>query len=342
MQSPHVAVPASAFNDKMTPTTLAPSYQDGLRTNGITNGVAKSGNGSGGFETTTAPAAVPLLNNPTTTSATLPAPRALPEICFTLRRKLLGLLEEQTDDSVLRGVQEQVRISMGVIEKAICMYRPEELSIAYNGGKDCLVLLILLLACLPISGSTTVKSTQEQGLPELSPQKQPPPPTSKSPNSAPPKTLQAIYIAPPDPFPEVEDFVTTSTIEYDLDLTRYALPMRPALEAYLSERPTVKAVFMGTRRTDPHSEFLEHFSPTDKGWPQFMRVNPVIDWHYTEIWTFIRHLQIPFCCLYDRGYSSLGGVSNTRPNPALKIEGDGFRPAYELVRDEQERLGRDK
>lgn len=118
--------------------------------------------------------------------------------------------------------------------------------------------------------------------------------------------------------------------------------MRPALEAYLRQRPAVKAVFMGTRRTDPHSEFLEHFSPTDKDWPQFMRVNPVIDWHYTEIWTFIRHLQIPFCCLYDRGYSSLGGVSNTRPNPALKIEGDGFRPAYELVRDEQERLGRDK
>lgn len=60
--------------------------------------------------------------------------------------------------------------------------------------------------------------------------------------------------------------------------------MRPALEAYLEDRPTVKAIFLGTRRTDPHGEFLTHFDPTDQGWPQFMRVHPVIDWHYVEIW----------------------------------------------------------
>lgn len=99
-----------------------------------------------------------------------------------------------------------------------------------------------------------------------------------------PATLQAIYIAPHDPFPEVEDFVETSTLQYHLDLRRYSVPMRSALEAYLHDRPAVKAIFMGTRRTDPHCEFLTHFSPTDKDWPQFMRVNPVIDWHYVEIW----------------------------------------------------------
>jgi hypothetical protein len=99
-----------------------------------------------------------------------------------------------------------------------------------------------------------------------------------------PATLQAIYIAPHDPFPEVEDFVETTTGQYHLDLRRYSVPMRSALEAYIQDRPTVKAIFMGTRRTDPHCEFLTHFSPTDKDWPQFMRVNPVIDWHYVEIW----------------------------------------------------------
>lgn len=82
----------------------------------------------------------------------------------------------------------------------------------------------------------------------------------------------------------MDAFVVASTKEYHLDLQRYALPMRPALDAYLDDHKTVKAIFMGTRRTDPHSEFLTHFTPTDVGWPQFMRVNPVIDWHYTEIW----------------------------------------------------------
>jgi FAD synthetase len=108
--------------------------------------------------------------------------------------------------------------------------------------------------------------------------------TSNHSVESPPEPLQAIYIAPPDPFAEVEDFVETSTLQYHLDLRRYVAPMRPALEAYLRDRPAVKAIFMGTRRTDPHCEFLTHFSPTDEDWPQFMRVNPVIDWHYVEIW----------------------------------------------------------
>jgi FAD synthetase len=150
----------------------------------------------------------------------------------------------------------------------------------------------------------------------------------------PDRPLQAIYIVSEHPFSEVEEFVEKSTTQYHLDLKRYALPMRAALEAYLQDRPAVKAVFLGTRRTDPHGEFLTHFDPTDGGWPRFMRVHPVIDWHY---------LQIPFCDLYNRGFTSLGGVTDTRPNPALAVGGEAskFRPAYELRDDDEERLGRD-
>jgi 3'-phosphoadenosine 5'-phosphosulfate sulfotransferase (PAPS reductase)/FAD synthetase len=60
---------------------------------------------------------------------------------------------------------------------------------------------------------------------------------------------------------------------------------------------------------------------------------------------FIRHLEIPYCPLYDQGYTSLGGTTDTRPNPALLVsdkEDPHFRPAYELVEDEEERLGRDR
>jgi 3'-phosphoadenosine 5'-phosphosulfate sulfotransferase (PAPS reductase)/FAD synthetase len=61
--------------------------------------------------------------------------------------------------------------------------------------------------------------------------------------------------------------------------------MKAAFAKYLHKNPQVKAVFVGTRRTDPHGKFLSHFDQTDHGWPSFMRVQPVIDWHYQEVWS---------------------------------------------------------
>lgn len=56
-------------------------------------------------------------------------------------------------------------------------------------------------------------------------------------------------------------------------------------------------------------------------------------------------MKIPYCELYDQGYTSLGGTNDTHPNPALRVEGPdgevGYRPAYELEEDRKERLGRD-
>jgi len=60
-------------------------------------------------------------------------------------------------------------------------------------------------------------------------------------------------------------------------------------------------------------------------------------------------MQIPYCPLYDQGYTSLGGTTDTHPNPALKsgpsetkdMKKEVFKPAYELMEDNAERLGRD-
>jgi FAD synthetase len=70
--------------------------------------------------------------------------------------------------------------------------------------------------------------------------------------------------------------------------------MRLALEAYLGEKTAVKAIFVGTRRTDPHGKFLTHFDPTDNDWPRLMRVHPVIEWHYVEIWAVSLFVFISF------------------------------------------------
>ncbi len=93
-----------------------------------------------------------------------------------------------------------------------------------------------------------------------------------------------MYIISPHPFEEVDNFVDSSAAEYRLDLARYAMPMKGAFAQYLKDKTSVKAIFVGTRRTDPHGQLLTHFDVTDQGWPSFMRVHPMIDWQYVEIW----------------------------------------------------------
>ncbi|SCN64016.1 related to FAD1-flavin adenine dinucleotide (FAD) synthetase [Fusarium fujikuroi] len=280
-----------------------------------------------------------------------PPPRSLRDKCLELQQQVEAFIAEEADTQTLRDVQNQVRKSIEVVDEALQKYRPEQISLSYNGGKDCLVLLILLLARMGRHYYSTSDTTN--GTSELTP----------------PEKLQCVYIVAAHPFPEVDTFVETSSEQYGLEVARYVLPMKKGLEIYLEERPSIKAVFVGTRRTDPHGENLTFFDPTDAGWPSFMRIHPVIDWHYgttsslafdsifasyseqlltclltVQIWAFIRHLGIEYCPLYDQGYTSLGGIKDTHPNPHLKKQGqngEGFRPAYELTQDDEERLGRD-
>ena len=78
--------------------------------------------------------------------------------------------------------------------------------------------------------------------------------------------------------------------------------------------------------------------------PPFLRVNPILDWTYGHVWHFLRLFELPYCSLYDDGYTSLGTVENTLPCPALKKEdgenGEEYWPAYMLRDWDLERAGR--
>ncbi|CAI7655182.1 unnamed protein product [Penicillium pancosmium] len=237
------------------------------------------------------------------------------------------LAETHPPDSLLASVQQQTRTSLDVVASALSKYKLSELSLSYNGGKDCLVLLILFLAGLH-PYNTHVQNDDPSNTPNTS-------------------TIPSIYALPPDPFASVEDFVITSAEAYHLSITKYTTEpphttLRSSFQDYLSRHASIRAIFVGTRRTDPHGAQLTHFDRTDSGWPDFMRIHPVIDWHYAEIWAFIRHLGLEYCAL-------LGGTSDTHPNPKLQVDkagadsgGDGrYLPAYELTEDGEERLGRE-
>ncbi|KAL9104553.1 MAG: hypothetical protein Q9163_000527 [Psora crenata] len=262
-------------------------------------------------------------------------------LCTELHTKIEAFLQKDIEEERLRAVQAQCRHSLDIIHEALNRYpyisekvtafshtdanqlhRLDTLSFSYNGGKDCLVLLVLYLSLL-------------FDYPNL------------------PSSLPSIYIPHSHPFPIIDAFVDSSSAHYHLSLTRQAPPaagkqsMKEAFAAYLSSPSgrSIKAIFVGTRRTDPHGESLSPFDPTDRGWPPFMRIHPVLEWRYVEVWAFLRYLGVDYCGLYDEGYTSLGGVGDTHPNPGLRYwdaaGNERFMPAFTLEDDSKERLGRD-
>ncbi|RIA89860.1 hypothetical protein C1645_771250 [Glomus cerebriforme] len=173
-----------------------------------------------------------------------------------------------------QSISEKITHALDVMEESLKRYGPNGVSLSFNGGKDCVVLLHLFAAVY-------YKYFQDSD--------------DEIPN------IQALYITSPNPFPEVEEFVKECIDRYCLDLITIEGDMKPALEKYLEQRPGVKAILVGTRRNDPHGGKLAEFSPTDPGWPPFMRIHPILDMHYTQVWEFLRTLNVPYCVLYDLG-----------------------------------------
>ncbi|KIK68303.1 hypothetical protein GYMLUDRAFT_35689 [Collybiopsis luxurians FD-317 M1] len=224
-----------------------------------------------------------------------------------------------------------VKEALDVIDEGLDACGVDKVSISFNGGKDCTVLLHLFAGALGRRRSESECSSP----------------------------IPAIYIAVPSPFSVLEDFIRDAAKEYNLDLfycrppqedsietvvtpapskiirgTDYMHPlprprgvgkakggegMRQALEMYKNELPHIAGILIGTRRTDPHGSKISFRCPTDDGWPKFDRINPIINWSYANVWTFLRQLNIPYCKLYDEGYTSLGSTYNTFPNPALLV-----------------------
>ncbi|KAK7461019.1 3'-phosphoadenosine 5'-phosphosulfate sulfotransferase [Stygiomarasmius scandens] len=231
-----------------------------------------------------------------------------------------------------------VKEALDIIDEGIDTHGQENVSISFNGGKDCTVLLHLFAGAL---GRRRQSSEYDKPIPSL-------------------------YISMPSPFPVLEEFIEQAAKDYNLDLFHCRPPepdtvesvvtpapvtasngadyvntvpqlphpkavgkskggegMRQALQIYKDQHPNITGILIGTRRSDPHGAKLSHRCPTDPDWPKFERINPIINWSYSDVWKFLRQLNVPYCRLYDEGYTSLGSTYNTFPNPALLISSPG-------------------
>jgi hypothetical protein len=128
-----------------------------------------------------------------------------------------------------------------------------------------------------------------------------------------------------DPYPEIVRYIEEMRATHPIDLFEYdnAGPIsEAAMKRFLAEFikvSQVNYVIAGTRSTDPYAQGLGFLAPTDeeKLWPRFTRVMPIYDWSYSEVWDFIVKADLPYCELYNRGYTYVGDQTNTTPNPFI-------------------------
>lgn len=236
------------------------------------------------------------------------------ELFYFLPIQKVRNLERGFSDYQVKSIFEDgeslahVKSALNIVIQCYETYNPEEIFLTFNGGKDCTVVLHLAAAVAKVRNISS---------------------------------LLCLYVTA-DSFPEVDTFVERAALYYGLELVRKERPIKEALTSLLNERRDVKAGLMGMRKGDPGTNNLESFTPTDADWPRLIRVNPILNWTYEQVWQFLLKHNVPYCSLYDQGYTSLGTRATTVPNPRLKDPNNptSYFPAYTLTDESAERQGR--
>src|SRR3989338_4303228 len=148
---------------------------------------------------------------------------------------------------------EKVKQSVNDITKTLELYNTP-IALGFNGGKDSVVIVNLLLIALLSKQSSehydnTISSLNKYCL--------------------------FFHFSTPHQFKEMDSFLEESSKQYgvELKLIDASLGFKRGLEVLIETSPTkLDAVFMGTRKIDPDGQFIGVFEKTSAGWPEMMRV----------------------------------------------------------------------
>ena len=212
--------------------------------------------------------------------------------------------------------QDKILKSKLIIESVFEEFNTSNIAISFNGGKDNIVMLDLI--------KKTINNKYD--MPML------------------------FNVSSDDEFDELKTFCCDIMKDNNYIIKQYYGDMKKAVYKLKSDYPSIKIIFMGIRKNDIihkndiiNSNNLPVFQVTDNNWPKYVRVYPILDMEYTEIWKYIKDNKLKYCKLYDQGYTSLGNKSKTFKNDKLMYYENGitkYKPAYDLTDEIYERTNR--
>lgn len=176
-------------------------------------------------------------------------------------------------------VAPAIKDALNCLDHAFRLYGPNSVIVSFNGGKDAVALLFLLIAAH--ANYYRQMKEQEKEIDEDIFIVRP----------------RALYFEHMDEFPEVLSYLQQCVQDNDLDMIAFAqgIKFNQGLEVLVRNNipPQASVAFpmafaLGTRMGDPNAGDQGHFAPSSHYMPPFMRVNPIIKWSYGTVWHFLR------------------------------------------------------
>jgi phosphoadenosine phosphosulfate reductase len=208
-------------------------------------------------------------------------------------------------------LKEKIQKSKEAILEASQKFKPQEIFVAWTGGKDSTILLHL------------VKNTFEGKIP-----------------------FRVMFNDSTIEFPEIYEFVKKLKKDWDIDLL-WVKHLPEDIKAYESSNDKVEKMeimriakinainfavprykikaFMAGIRWDEQSARSqeEYFSKRST----HMRIHPILHFTLDDIWKYTRLYKVPYVSLYDKGYKSLGEAPFTKPVTGFNASERGGREA---------------
>ena len=109
-----------------------------------------------------------------------------------------------------------------------------------------------------------------------------------------------IVFHSPDDFEEINAHLKRVIAEIGVQAFHSSKSFKEGLKTVIDHYGT-RAVILGVRRSDPQGANLQPHTPSTPDFPPFMRVLPLLEWTYGDVWEFISVFQISYCSMYDEG-----------------------------------------
>lgn len=109
-----------------------------------------------------------------------------------------------------------------------------------------------------------------------------------------------IVFHSPEDFEEINKHLKETVSSIGVQVYHSSKSFKEGVKGVIDHYGT-KAVVLGVRRSDPQGTNLNVHTPSTPDYPPFMRVLPLLEWTYGDVWNFLLTFQIPYCELYDQG-----------------------------------------